>query len=73
MSFQETFDINYYYYHCYCTFIDCRQKKVSHNFDKKKLIKIIPKRGKIIYLRKGVNVNFFLYLTFYQNFKIHNA
>ena len=32
MHFQETFDINCYYYHyCYRTFIHCLQKKVSHN------------------------------------------
>ena len=47
MSFQETFDTNYFYYHyCYCAFIDCRQKKVSHNLDKKKLIKISQKKEK---------------------------
>ena len=34
MSLQETFDINYHY-HCYCTFIHCGQKKVSHNLEKK--------------------------------------
>ena len=36
MSFQETFDINYYYYHyCHCTFIYCWQKKDSDTFLKK--------------------------------------
>ena len=33
MSFQETFDISYYYYQ-YC-YIDCQQKNVSDKLDKK--------------------------------------
>ena len=43
MSLQETFDINYY--HCYCTFIHCGQKKVSHNLEKK-VDKSQPKKRK---------------------------
>ena len=45
---------------CYYTFVDYQKKKVSHNLDKKKLIKICQKIGKIIYLYKDVNVNFFI-------------
>ena len=46
MSLQETFDINYCFRHCYCTFIGCRQKKDLYNLDKKKLIKISQKEEK---------------------------
>ena len=56
MSFQETFET---YYH-YCAFIGCQQRKVWYNLDKKNLTKISRKRGKIVYLCKGVNVNFFI-------------
>ena len=75
MSFQETFDIDYYCYcYCYFTFTDCRQKKVSHHLKKKsKLIKISLKRGKVIYLYESVNIIFVLYLKFYQNFKNYHA
>ena len=39
MSFQETFDINYYYYHYYCTLIThCLQKNCSLNLENKRLI-----------------------------------
>ena len=60
MSFQKTFDIDDYYYHyCYCTFTDSRQENISHNLDKKKLIKFRQKRGKIIYLYESVNIIFY--------------
>ena len=39
MSFQKTFDINYYYYHCYCTFIHCSEKNDAHNLENKRPIK----------------------------------
>ena len=35
MSFQKTFDINYYYHYCYYIFIDFWQEKKSHNLEKK--------------------------------------
>ena len=65
MSFQETFDINYYHY-CYYTSIHFCQKKFH-------IIKVSQKRGKIIYLDKNVTIHFFLHIKFYQNFKLHHA
>ena len=61
MSFQETFDINYYYH--YYTFIDWIQKKSFTKLRQIQLMKLSQKRGKI------VNINFLLYLKFYQSFK----
>ena len=67
MYFQETFDINcYYYYHCYCIFIHRWQEKVSHNLEKK-LIKVSQKRRKIINLYKSINVNFFIRIKILSN------
>ena len=46
-SFQETFGINNRYCHyCYFTFIDCRQKKVSHNLDEKSQLQSAKKEEK---------------------------
>ena len=39
MSFQKTFDINYYHYR-YCAFIDCGKKKLFTLFRQIELIKI---------------------------------
>ena len=69
MSFQETFDIDYYYHHyCYCRFIHCWQEKVLHNSEEK-LIKVSHKRGKIIYLYKSVNINFFIAFKILSKFQ----
>ena len=76
MSFQETFDISYYYcYHRYCTYctsFSVDKKTISHNLEKK-LIKVIQKIGKTIYLYKSVNTIFLLHLKFYRNFKNYHA
>ena len=68
MFFQETLDINCYYYHSYCTIIHCWQEKVSHNLEKK-LIKFSQKRGKITYLYKSAHTDFSLhfFLTVFLN------
>ena len=55
---RKFFDMNYY------DDDHCWREMFSHNLEKK-LIKVSPKRGKIIYLYKSVNVNFFYYI---QNF-----
>ena len=65
MSFQKTFDISYYYYYyhyCYYTFIHCWHKKFQ-------IIKVSQKRGKIIYLHKGVSINFFITLKILSKFQ----
>ena len=59
MFSQEAFDINYCYHHyCYCTFIHCYQKMVSHNLEKK-LIKLVY---------KNANINFVLTFKILSNF-----
>ena len=66
MSFQESFDINYYYYHnCNCTFII---EKCFSKF-RQKSYKISKKWRVVMYLCKSVNIYFLIYLKFYQNFK----
>ena len=53
--------------------IQCWHKKISHNLEKK-LIKVIQKIGKTIYLYKSVDIIIFLlHLKFYQNFKNYHA
>ena len=65
MSFQETFDISYYYcYHRYCTYctsFSVDKKTISHNLEKK-LIKVIQKIGKTIYLYKSADIIIFYYI-----------
>ena len=67
MSFQETFDINYYYH--YCAFIDWRQKRSFTWFIQIEGIKFSQKRGKIIYLYKTVNINFFIIFKISSKFQ----
>ena len=56
MSFQQTFDIIYYYYHyCYCKFIHCCQKNDSHNLENKKLINSLQPGVAYLYALKNQN------------------
>ena len=61
MFFQETFDINSYFYHYYIVHLFTVDKKCFTQFRKGKLIKVSQETVKTIYLYKSVNIEFLLH------------